>query len=316
MSKKKLLICGGTGFIGKNFVEYFSSKDKYDITSTYFRSDPYDAPDIDWIRADLTNKDDVGKVVYGKDIILQMAATTSGAKDIIERPQIHVTDNAIMNSLLLSSVFDNSTPHFIFPSCTVMYNPSETPLKETDFDENEFILPNYFGVGNTKVYIEKMCDFFSRQGRTKHTVLRHSNIYGPHDKFDLERSHVFGATMTKVMTSTNGRINIWGDGTEKRDLLYVADLANFVELAIANQTEAYGLYNVGSGDAISINGLVRKIIDASGKELEMVHDTSKPSIKTSLSLETSKAYNELGWKPATTLDEGIEKTMDWYKNNI
>ena len=82
--------------------------------------------------------------------------------------------------------------------------------------------------GNTKVYVEKMCEFFSRLGKTKHTVLRHSNMYGPHDKYDLEKSHVFGATVTKVMNSTDGKVNVWGTGEEKRDLLYVGDLVDFI----------------------------------------------------------------------------------------
>ena len=90
--------------------------------------------------------------------------------------------------------------------------------------------PNYFGIGWTKLYIEKMCEFFSRLGVTKHTVIRHTNVFGPHDKFDLERSHVFGATVTKAMTSTTGAITVWGTGEEARDLIYVDDLVRFVEL--------------------------------------------------------------------------------------
>ena len=152
-----------------------------------------------------------------------MAAVTSGAKDIIERPYIHVTDNAIMNSLLLQSAFENNVSHFIFPSCTVMYQSSNRPLKETDFDANKGLVSHYFGVGWTKVYIEKMCEFFSRLGKTKYTVFRHSNVFGPYDKFDLEKSHVFGATLTKIMTLEE-KIVVWGDGTEKRDLIYVEDL--------------------------------------------------------------------------------------------
>jgi nucleoside-diphosphate-sugar epimerase len=316
MEKKKLLICGATGFIGRNVAEFFSDKDEFNITGTYFKSEPYANSKIDWVKADLRKTEDVEKVVKEKNIIIQMAATTSGAKDITERPYIHVTDNALMNSLLLRSSFDNNVSQFIFPSCTVMYHPSENPLKETDFDGGKELLPNYFGVGNTKIYVEKMCEFFSRLGKTKHTVLRHSNIYGPHDKFDLEKSHVFGATITKVMTSNNGKINVWGDGEEKRDLLYSSDIVNFIDCAIKNQKPNFGLYNVGYGEAISVNGLVKKIMDISERELEVIHDVSKPSIKTSLCLDSSKAKYELGWEPKISIDKGIEKTIEWYKRNI
>jgi nucleoside-diphosphate-sugar epimerase len=196
-----------------------------------------------------------------------------------------------------------------------MYQPSDKALKESDFSESDEIYSKYFGVGNTKVYIEKMCDFYSRLGKTKHTVIRHSNIYGPHDKYDLERSHVFGATVTKVMTAKD-EVVMWGTGEEKRDLLHVQDLCNFVELSIKNQENPYELYNVGLGEAVSVRDLVHKIIKASGKDLIVKSDLSKPTIKTSLYLDWKKAFTELGWFPEVTLDKGIEDTIEWYKENI
>ena len=115
-------------------------------------------------------------------MVLQFAATTSGANDIVNRPYIHVTDNAVMNSLILRECYEQDIKHFVFPSCTVMYQPAEHAQKESDWNAQDEIFPTYFGVGNTKVYVEKMCEFFSRLGKTKHTVLRHSNMYDPHDR--------------------------------------------------------------------------------------------------------------------------------------
>lgn len=310
--KKKVLVCGATGFIGRNVAE--ALKDKYDITGTYLRSPPWEG--IEMVQADLRKEEDVKRVVEGKDVIIQMAATTSGANDILNRPYIHVTDNAVMNSLLLRSVFDSGVPQFIFPSCTVMYQPTSGKLlKEEDFNPSEEIFKSYFGVGNTKVYIEKMCEFFSRLGKTKHTVIRHSNVYGPHDKYDLERSHVFGATVTKVMNAKDS-ITVWGDGKEERDLLYVNDLVSLIDSAIEKQQTPYELVNAGMGKSVPIKDLVSKIINASGKDLEIKYDTTKPSIKTRVALDCSKAYEKFGWQPQTSLDEGIKKTLDWYKSNI
>ena len=170
----------------------------------------------------LTNREDVDELLKpGYDILVQAAATTSGAKEIVNKPYYHVTDNAVMNSLIFRSAFEHNIGHVIFFSCTVMHQSSDKPLKEDDFDANKGMHPRYFGVGWTKVYIEKMCEFYSRISSTKYTVVRHSNIFGPYDKFDLERSHVFGATMTKVMTAKDGgKIVVWGTGEEERDLLY------------------------------------------------------------------------------------------------
>jgi|TARA_B100001964_G_C14148114_1_gene560704 nucleoside-diphosphate-sugar epimerase len=269
-----------------------------------------------WIKADLTKIEDIERVIEGVDIIIQAAATTSGSKDIVSRPYIHVTDNAVMNSLLFRAAFERKVKHVIFFSCTVMLQSSEKPQTEIDYDPNIELHPRYFGVASTKLYIEKMCDFYSRIGETKFTAIRHTNIYGPHDKFDLEKSHVFGATITKVLSSKDGKIHVWGTGEEERDLLYVDDLTKFVEKSIINQSVPYSLYNCGYGAAISIKKLVNNIIEASGKSLEVVYDLSQPTIKTSLSLDCSKAKNELDWYPETTIDQGIAKTIAWWKENI
>jgi nucleoside-diphosphate-sugar epimerase len=141
-------------------------------------------------------------------------------------------------------------------------------------------------------------------------------MYGPYDKYDLERSHMFGATITKVMTSTDGKINVWGPGEESRDLLYVDDLVKFVDAAITKQTTPYELFTVGIGKAVKVKDVIKKIIEHSGRELEMVHDLSKPTIPTSLFLNYNKAKEVLGWEPKIDLDNGIIKTLNWYKENV
>jgi len=312
--REKVLVCGATGFIGRNIAESFAERDGFEVYGTYLNAEPPDNPKIKMIRADLTNKDDVNRAIKGTDIIIQAAATTSGAKEIVTKPYYHVTDNAVMNSLIFRSAYDYKVSHVVFFSCSVMYQSGDVPVKETDFNANEEMHQNYFGVGWTKVYIEKMCEFYSRLGNTKYTAIRHSNIYGPYDKFDLERSHVFGATMTKVMTAENGgKIVVWGAGEEERDLLYVSDLVNFVELAIDKGESKFELYNAGYGSSVSVNDLVKKIIASSGKDLKIEYDLTKPNIKTKLCLDIAKARNSLGWFPEVSLDEGIQKTMNWYR---
>jgi len=312
----KILICGATGFIGRNMVEYFLKRSDIEVIGVYNNRPKYDLPNLKWVRADLNNTDDVSRILDGIDIVIQAAATTSGSKDIVARPYIHVTDNAVMNSLLFRAAFEKKVKHVIFFSCTVMMQSSDKPQSEDDYDANIDLHPRYFGVGHTKLYLEKMCDFYSRIGETKYTVIRHTNIYGPHDKFDLERSHVFGATITKVLAAKNGKISVWGSGEEERDLLYVEDLNNFVESALQHQKSQYALYNCGYGSSISIKSLVNKIISISGQDLLVVHDLSQPTIKTSLSLNCSKAEREINWKPRTSIDDGITKTIEWWKDNI
>jgi nucleoside-diphosphate-sugar epimerase len=258
----------------------------------------------------------VDQVVRGVDIIIHAAATTSGARDIVQRPQIHVTDNAVMSSLLLRAAHEHGVGRFLFFSCTVMYPSQDAPLRETDFDASAELHHRYFGVGWTKIYIEKMCEFYSRLGATRHTVLRHSNIYGPHDKYDLERSHVFGATVTKVMQASDGRVVVWGTGEEARDLLHVSDLVRCVRLALDNQSTLFGLYNVGAGHAVTIRDLVTAIIHGAGRSLQIEHDLSKPTIPTRLALDCAHAQEALGWTPEISLEDGIARTLAWYSEHM
>lgn len=313
--KTNILICGATGFIGRNTAEHFAENGMYQVTGTFYRSKPYSHPKIKMIQADLRKPEDVLRVLENQEIVIQAAATTSGSKDIKSHPYIHVTDNAIINSLMFRQAYELKVKHFIFPSCSIMYTPSEIPLKELDFNGN--ILPVYFGSGWTKIYLEKMCEFFSGLGQTKFTAFRHSNVFGPYDKYDLEKSHVFGATITKVMTAAEGSsITVWGTGEEKRDLLYVSDVVSFIEKAIENQSKPFSLVNVGKGKAVSVGDLVTRIIALSGKKLGIDYDHTKPSIRTSLCLDSTLAQTEFGWQPKVDLDQGILKTIEWYKENI
>ena len=315
MPRHKVLICGATGFIGRNLTEALSRRDDFEIHAVRLSRPAYSCPGVTWHQADLRVPGDVARVMSGMDIVIQAAATTSGSRDIVERPHIHVTDNAVMNSLLLRQAFDSKVNHFVFFSCVVMLASSATPLSEADWDANAPMHPRYFASGWTKVYVEKMCEFFAGLGVTKHTVIRHSNVFGPHDKFDLERSHVLGATITKAMTASDGRMVVWGKGEEARDLLYVDDLVDFVARAIDRQSERFALYNCGSGDTTKIKDLVRTIVAASGRSLAIEHDLTKPSIETSVHLDCHKAERELGWRPQTSLSEGIRKTIAWWKEN-
>jgi nucleoside-diphosphate-sugar epimerase len=314
---KRMLICGATGFIGKNMLARFYDNSEYDIVATYHNSEPNTDYDVEWLRLDLTNKEDVRAAMVEIDVILQFAATTTGAKDIVSKPYIHVTDNVVMNSLIFREAHNSGVAHIIFPSCTVMYQSSDVPVKEEDFDPRIEPFPKYFGAAWMKVYLEKQAQFYSRFGRTKYTVMRQTNIYGPHDKFDLEKSHVFGATMTKVMSAPDSTaVVVWGTGEEERDLLYVDDLVDFVELALEKQDAHYELANVGLGKAISISDLVKNVVDISERDLDIVYDTTKPTIKTALAVDISHAKKRFGWSPKTSLESGIKKTMAWWKQNV
>lgn len=313
MKKNKVLICGASGFIGRNIAERLAKRGDMKVYGTYFETKP-SIKGVSLIRVDLTQEEEVSQIVKGKDIVIQAAAVTSGSRDIVTKPYLHVTNNAIMNSLIFESCFNHRVKHVVFFSCTVMYPSKNTPVREQDF--NYEITDKYFGVGWTKVYLEKMCEFYSKIGDTKYTAIRHSNIYGPFDKYDLDKSHFFGATITKVLTTNDNKIVVWGDGSEERDLLYVSDLVDFIEIVLKKQKDPFELINIGLGQAFSVKDVVRKIIEISGKKIKLEFDTSKPTIKFNLAVNIDKARKKYNWKPKISLEKGIKKTISWYKKNL
>ena len=217
--------------------------------------------------------------------------------------------------MVTRAAYDFKVGHVIVFSCTVMYQSSDKAQSEKNLDLNKEIYPNYFGGAWMKIFVEKMCEFYSRLGVNKYTLIRHSNIYGPHDKFDLQKSHVFGASLNKVVNSSNEIVTIWGDGKEARDLLYISDLINFVNLTIVKQKSKYELYNVGLGKLITINNLVKKIIKIHGKKINLKNDLSKKTLKNNVKLNCNKAKKDMKWAPKVSLDNGIKKTLKWYLDN-
>ncbi len=309
--RSKVIILGATGFIGKNIALHFSKKFK--IKATYNKKVPFENENIEWIKCDLRSTKQINNLFDNIDIVINAAAITSGVKDIIYKPHIHVNDNALMNVNILKHIFHNSNiKHYIFFSCTVVYQSSHRKQDEKKF--NYQIIDKYFGIGWTKVYIEKLCKFYSNLLDTKFTIIRHSNIFGPYDKFDLEKSHVLGATISKVMNAKK-EITIWGKGNEVRDFLYISDLIKFVDLVMKKQKNKYEIYNCGSEIGIKILDLVKLIIKISGKSIKIKKNVSAPTIDFNLVLDCNKAKKEIGWKSEVSLSEGIKKTLMWRKKN-
>src|SRR3989344_6121998 len=248
--KKKILITGASGFIGRNIFEKLSQREDLDVWGTYLTDESFkDGPKM--LRADLTQKSEVYKIMQGVDVLIQGAATTSGAKDTFNKPYYHVTDNAIINAILYQAAHECSVSQAIFFSCTTIYPNLDRPVIEGDVDLVGGIYAKYFG-----------------------------------------------------------------EGKEERDLLYISDLVDFVEIVLDKQDYAFDIFNLGLERGISVRDLVKKIIEISGKNLNIHFDTAKPSIATKLVVDCSKAKKKFGWSQKITLDEGIKRTIDWYKTNI
>jgi nucleoside-diphosphate-sugar epimerase len=115
------------------------------------------------------------------------------------------------------------------------------------------------------------------------------------------------------MGSKNGRVTVWGSGEEARDLLYVDDLVRFVELAMDRQQTPYEMLHASAGNALAINDVVARIVRASGRDLRIEHDPEGPTIRTSFALDSRRARQVLGWEPKVSFDEGVRRTVEWWR---
>lgn len=318
MAQKRILILGGAGFIGTNLIKYYLHKD-YEIYATNHNVNPsFTNSKVRYLHTDLTNESDVKHLFekYQPSVVLHAAAVTTGSKDVLEQPYLHVTDNAIMNSLIFRECYLQKVEHCIFLSCTVMYQSKDSPQKESDWNANDEIYPHYLGVGSMKVFSEKMCQFYSRLGDTKFTAIRHSNVFGPHDKFDLDRCHLVPAMIRKVVENDVIQVNGGKDNEPRRDILYIDDLCDFVNKCVEKQTEKYELINCGYGQAFTVSDIIGLIQEAHTCNKPVIYNVNKPNIPTTVILNCQKANDLLGWVPKTKIKDGLKKTIDWFEKNV
>jgi len=305
---KKILICGASGFIGRNVFKFLTATNEFEVHGTCLNNEHLH-PHLK--KVDLINRRSVKEITKGYDCVINAAAITAGSGAVAANPHRYITDNLLINSHLTEAVHENNVGQFIFLSCTVMYPSSDRPLAESEYDLSA-LHPRYRMGARLKVFGEDLCRFYAGLEKTRYTSIRHSNVYGPYDKFDLEKAHVFGATVTKVMTS-DGKVVVWGNGQEQRNLLHVHDLVRFIRMVIDGQDYPYDVFNVGSSTCVSVQELTEKIIAVSGRNLSIVYDQSRPSIDISIQISSKKAEKKFGWKSKINLDAGIKTTLDWYR---
>ena len=140
-------------------------------------------------------------------------------------------------------------------------------------------------------------------------------MYGPYDKFDLDKCHVVPAFVNKVINAKD-TLEIWGKGQASRDIIYIDDLVDFIEKCIDKQEDNYELYNCGAGEAYPILELAKTIMNLNNKDLHFKFDLTKPDIPTTVILDCSKAKEQLGWSPRTDVIEGLKRTSEWYIKNV
>jgi GDP-L-fucose synthase len=314
-SGKKVLVAGGTGFVGVNLINRLLGLGAK-IRATIHRKAPIILDErIEYIRCDLTRMEDCRKVVSDMDYVFMCAANTSGAAVMATTPLVQVTPNIVMNSQMLEAAYYAGVKKFIWLSSNAAYPPTgDRPVREEEmFNGDPY--ETYFGVAWMKRYTEILCRLYSEKLKKPMitVVLRPSNIYGPYDDFEFETSHVMAALIRRVV-ERHDPIEVWGTGNDIRDWIYIDDFIDAMILA-TEKINSYDPINIGLGKGYSIKQALQMILEVDGyTEAKVKYDPSKPSMIPVRLIDTTKAERVLGFKPKTSLREGIKKTVEWYRN--
>lgn len=312
--KSKIYIAGHTGFVGSNLFNML--KQEYKNVFVYNRQ-----------QLNLRKPEQVLQIFKENefDYVFMCAAKCGGIQANLEDPYGFLLNNLeIQNSLIEASIRTKVKKVLFLGSSCVYPKDYKQPLKE------EYLLqapvePTNEGYALAKIVGLKLCEYANRLydkehrgdfNKTRFVSLMPCNVYGPADDFDLHSSHVMAALIRKIVDAKKHnlpKISVWGDGSARREFLYVEDLIDAMIWSMKNLEKTDSFLNVGSGYDISIMELANIISSEAEYEGKIIYDTEKPTGMKRKCLDVSK-INKLGWVAKTDLKIGIKKTLEFYRN--
>jgi len=267
---------------------------------------------IEYFYGDLRIEENCQKAVAGVDYVFMCAANTSGAKVMSTTPLVHLTPNMLMNIQMLQAAYKFGVKKFLFISSNTVYPLTDFAVKESDVT-NEFY-ESYHIVAWMKRFTEIVCEMYSDRIKEpmKTIVVRPGNLYGPFDKFDWEKSKVIPAIMRRAI-ERHDPFEVWGDGMDLKDFLYIDDCIDGLILAM-EKLEEFEPINIASGIPVTIRDVLTQILkSADYDDADVQYDSSKPTMIPKRMIDISLAKEKLGFEPKVSLQDGIHKTVQWYK---
>ena len=251
------------------------------------------------------------------EIIIDAAARVGGILANNDYPYQFIMENMQIQNNLIDAALQNDVEKFIFLGSSCIYPKlAPQPLKE-NYLLTDTLEPTNEWYAIAKITGVKTCQAIRKQFGKDYVSLMPTNLYGPHDNFDLNTSHVLPAMIRKfheAKENNHGPVTLWGSGTPMREFLFVDDMAEAVVFALENKLPDY-LYNVGTGEDLTIKHLAETIQKITGHQGEIIWDSTKPDGTPRKLMDISKMH-QLGWKHQVDLEQGIQKTYDWFLENI
>lgn len=318
-NNKNVLVSGGAGFIGSHVVEKLVSLgsrvtviDNLQNGSKENLSKVLDK--INFIKGDCTNLKDALLACRDQEVVMNLASRVGGIEYNRTHQATMLRDTLLIGTVMIEAARLSGVERFLAVSSACVYPRNcsiPTPESEGFLDEPE---PTNGGYGWGKRMSELLGKYYAEEFGMKVGIVRPYNCYGPRDHFDPETSHVIPALIKRVLDGENP-VRIWGSGNQTRAFLYVEDLADGMILAIEKYPTPDPI-NLGTDEEISIKDLIKKILEITKINNPLMFDTSMPDGSTRRNSENTKAIEHLGFRAKVSLDEGLAKTIEWYKENI
>ncbi len=314
--KDLILVSGAGGFIGGHLVADLLEQGYERVRAVDIKpvQDWYQLlPQAENIQRDLRDKSACHEVTESADFVFNMAADMGGM-GFIEAHKADCMMSVLINTHMLMAARDCGVKRFLFSSSACVYAADKqtsaevVPLKESD----AYPAMPEDGYGWEKLFSERMCRHFDEDFDLETRIVRYHNVYGPNGTYDGGREKAPAAICRKVIQANlmaRDEIEIWGDGEQTRSFMYIDDCLKGTELIMKNHST--DPLNLGSDQLVTINQLVDIVESIAGVKLRRRYDLDAPKGVRGRNSDNTLIQSVLGWSPAISLEDGLEKTYRW-----
>jgi GDP-L-fucose synthase len=300
----KIFITGGSGMVGRNILEHPKTEEHEIIAPARKDLDLLDRPSI---LNSLVN--------FKPDFVIHCAGRVGGIQANMANPVAFLRDNTDIGLNVIEASLKAGVTNFINLGSSCMYpRKAENPLREDEILKGE-LEPTNEGYALAKIVAAKFCEYIAKENDSKnYKTIIPCNLYGRHDHFDPDTSHLIPSVIRKLHDAKmdgRGVIDIWGDGSARREFMYAEDLADFIFFAIDNFERMPQNLNLGLGHDYSINEYYTAIASVIGYSGQFENDLSKPVGMRQKIVDITE-LKQFGWSHKTSLVNGIRQAYEFY----
>lgn len=317
---KPVLVSGGAGFIGSYLVEQLVEVGCWvrvvdNLEKGNLANLAQVMQDIEFQQVDLRNPDTCLEVTASIDVVMNLAAKTSGMIYSASHHGEMLTANTMLSLNVLDAAYRNGVPRYLVVSSSCVY-PDDAPVPTPELPAflGEPERPNA-GYGWAKRFAELQARYYAEEYGMEIAIARPFNAYGGRYVWQGESSHVI-PTLVKKVCDGRSPVVVWGSGNQRRNFLHARDIAQMMMLL----TERYACadpVNLAFEETVSIRELISMIIDLSGKEIEVRYDETKPEGRVVKSADSSKLRKIMpDFRPSVSLQDGILEMLKWYEDTF